>query len=174
MNDRQPVAIELHHEIEQFLFREARTLDSELLREWLDKMVDPGIRYRLTIRDERFRKDKSPISEREIPVFDDDYSILDLRVRQFETGMQSMLDPAQRMFRVISNIAACHIENSNDYSVLSYGTASRFRRLYESERTVYRREDILRRDADGKLRLLARDIELGERVIRNKNLLFFL
>lgn len=174
MSDRRSVSIELHHEIEQFLYREARLLDNEELREWLTSIVDPEIRYQLIIRDERFRKDKSPEQDREVLPFDDDYNILDLRVRQFETGLQTMLDPAQRMFRVITNIEAFHNDSNDEFTVLSYGIVSRFRRLYESERSVYGREDVLRRAGDGNLRLLSRRIELGERVVRNKNLLFFL
>lgn len=174
MTDLQPVSIELHHEIEQFLYREARMLDNEKLRDWLTTIVDPDIRYRLVVRDERFRKDKSPDDKREMMPFDDNYDILDLRVRQFETGLQTMLDPAQKMFRVISNVEAYHNEKEDEFTVLSYGVVSRFRRLYESERSVFGREDVLRRVGDGKFRLLSRRVELGERVIRNKNLLFFL
>ena len=174
MNDRQPVSLEEHHEIEQFLYREARMLDNEKLRDWLSTMLDPEIRYQLLMRDERFSKDRTPVEERDILPFDDDYNILDLRVRQFETGMQSMLDPAQRMFRMITNVEAYRGETEGEYRVLSYGVVSRFRRQYESERSVFSREDVLKRDEEGKLRLLSRRIELGERVVRNKNLLFFL
>lgn len=174
MNDRQAVSLELHHEIEQFLYREAHMLDNEKLRDWLTTMLDPEIRYQLLMRDERFRKDKAPDEEREIWPFDDDYNILDLRIRQFETGMQTMLDPAQQMFRVISNVQAFHNDQDGEFTVLSYGVVSRFRRLYESERSVFGRTDVLRRGEDGQLRLLSRRIELGERVVRNKNLLFFL
>lgn len=174
MLDQRPVSIEVHHEIEQFLYREAHMLDQEMMRDWLTAMVDPGIRYQLVIRDERFRKDKSPDNEREVMPFDDDYDILDLRVRQFETGLQYMLDPPQKMFRVVSNVQAFHTDEQNKLTVLSYGTVSRFRRLYENERSVYGRKDVLKRGDDGQLRLLSRRIELGERVVTNKNLLFFL
>lgn len=174
MNDCHPVSIEEHHEIEQFLFQEASMLDNEQLREWLSTIVDPDISYQMVMFDERFKKDKTPLEDREIWPFDDNYDILDLRVRHFETGLQTMLDPAQKMFRVINNVRAFRNDNEGEYTVLSYGTVSRFRRLYENERSVYAREDVLRRDGDGKLRLLSRRIELGERVISNKNLLFFL
>lgn len=174
MKDGNPVSIELHHEIEQFLYREARMLDEEMLRDWLTTMVDPNIRYQLVMRDERFHKDKAQDKDREILPFDDDYNILDLRVRQFETGLQTMMDPAQRMFRVISNVEAYHNDEEGEFSVRSYGVASRFRRVYESERSVFGRKDILKRGEDGRLRLLSRRIQLGERVVRNKNLLFFL
>ena len=172
--DHNPVALDIYHEIQQFLYREARMLDNEMLREWLTAMVDPAIRYQLVMCDERYRKDRTPLQEREIWPFDDDYDILDLRVRQFETGMQSMLDPEQRMFRVITNVEAYHRDAETEFTVFSYGTVSRYRRLYESERATCRREDVLKRDEDGALRLRHRRITLGERVISNKNLLFFL
>ncbi len=174
MPEQRPVAMELHHEITQFLHREARLLDSDLLRDWLTTMVDREIRYQLVIRDERYRKDKSPDADREIMPFDDDYTILDLRVRQFETGMQTMLDPGQQMFRVVSNVEAFHNDSEGEFTVLSYGTVSRFRRVYENERSVYGRRDVLRRGEDGQLRLLSRRVVLGGRVVRSKNLLFFL
>jgi 3-phenylpropionate/cinnamic acid dioxygenase small subunit len=173
MSNLSPVAIELHHEIEQFLYREARLLDSEQLREWLDTVVDPRIRYQMVMSQERFRKDKSPAEAREVMAYDDDHAALDLRVRQFETGIQTMLDPAQRMRRFITNVEAYHA-NEGEYRVLSYGLVTRFRRLYEHEQTIYGREDILKRGEDGQLRLLSRRIDLDERVVRNKNLLFFL
>ena len=174
MNDRQSVSMEVHHEIQQFLYREARLLDNEMMREWLTDLVDPEIRYQLVVRDERFRKDKSPDRDREVYLFDDDFTILDLRVKQFETGLQYMNDPAQRMIRVVSNVEAYLGDGEGEFEVYSYGIASRFRRQYESERSVYKRVDVLRRDENGNLRLLSRRIELGERVVRNKNLLFFL
>ena len=174
MSDRRPVSIELHHEIAQFLYREARLLDCEQLREWLGTMVDPAIRYQLVIRDERFRKDKGADEDREVMPFDDDHAILDMRIRQFETGLQTMMDPPQRMFRVVNNVEAFHNDEDGEYTVLSYGNVSRHRRLYEQESSAYSREDVLKRGEDGRLRLLSRRIQLGERVVRNKNLLFFL
>ena len=170
----RPVSMDVHHEIEQFLYKEARALDNEMLREWLDDMVHPAISYRLVIRDERYRKDKSPAEVREVAPFDDDIGALTLRVMQFESGLQFMSDPAPRMFRMIMNIECYENGADNEYTVYSCGTVSRFRRTYESERSVFRREDKLSRDQEGNFRLLARRVELGERVVRNKNLLFFL
>lgn len=174
MLDRRPVSIEEHHKIEQFLYREAEILDAGLLREWLDTCVNPEIRYQVVMQQERFRKDKSPVEELEITPFDEDYAMLDLRVRQFETGLQTMLDPAPKMRRVITNIRAFHYDQEGSYRVLSYGIASRFRRLYEHEQIVYAREDVVRTEDDGELRLGSRRIDLDERVVRSKNLLFFL
>lgn len=172
MSDR-PVSNDVHREIEQFLFREARTLDKENLREWLETMLDPEIRYQMVMHEERFRKDKSPESAKQIMPFDENHANLDMRIRQFESGLQTMQDPAQRMFRVISNIEAYHHENDGLFMVYSYCTLNRFRRLYERELQLFARTDVLKKSDSGEYRLLSRRIDLGERVVRNKNLLFF-
>ena len=174
MSNVRSVSVDLHHEITQFLFREARMLDQEMLREWLDTVVDPGVRYQMISHQERYRKDSSPAGARQALPYDDDYAALNLRVRQYETGLQTMLDPPQRTRRVVTNVEAFHGEKEQDYVVLSCGIFSRFRRLYEHEQTVFGREDILRKGQDGVFRLLSRRIDLDERVVRNKNLLLFL
>lgn len=174
MTTMQAVSMETYHEIAQFLYREARMLDQELVREWLGAMLDPDIRYQMVVTEERFRQDNSPCVEREVKPYDDDMKALELRVRHFETGLQSMMDPAQRLCRSITNIEAYQGDSEQEYIVYSYGQISRFRRQYEQEQVVYAREDVLRRDGDGGLRLRSRCIRLPGRVLRNKNLLFFL
>lgn len=174
MKNQQPVSMETYYEISQFLYREARVLDNELVREWLTDLVDPEIRYQMIISEERFRRDGSAAREREVRPYDDDMAALELRVRHFETGLQSMMDPPQRLCRAITNIEAYYRENNGEYLVYSNGFASRFRRQYEQEQLVYAREDVLRRGGDGALRVLSRSIVLPARVVRNKNLLFFL
>ena len=172
-NDRQ-VGLELHHEIEQFLYAEARLLDGSDLRAWLTDMVDPEIRYQVVSYEERMRRDRRPKDGAILYINDDNFMVLDMRVKQFGSGMQTMLDPLQRMRRVVSNVTAFHGDSDGEFHVLSYVTASRFRRLYEHEQLVYGREDVLRRDGEGKLRVASRRAEIDERVPRNKNILFFL
>lgn len=149
-------------------------LDREMLREWLTDVVDPDICYQMVIVEERFRRDRSPLEMREVMPYDDNIGTLELRVRQFETGLQSMINPPQRLRRTITNIEAFHNGKEGECLVVSHGIASRFRRQYEHEQVIYGREDILRRGKGGLFRLLSRRIELDERVVRNKNLLFFL
>lgn len=168
------VSFEIHHEIEQFLYHEARLLDNELLREWFDTMLDPEIRYQMVMHQERLRKDKSAPEAREIMPFDESLKDLDLRIRQFETGLQTMLNPPPRMRRAITNIEAFHRDREGEYLVFSCGIANRHRRAYEHEQVVFGRSDLLRESGDGGLRLVSRRIDLDERVMRNKHLLFFL
>lgn len=173
MPQGKPVSIELHHEIEQFLYAEGMTLDQERLREWMEQMLDPDIRYQMVIRDERFAKDKAPESERELMIYDDNLATIDLRIRQFETGLQRMMDPRQYIRRFISNVRAI-VVGDGQFEVTSYGKAYRFRREYDKDEVVYQRIDLLKRDDQGKLRIVKRRVDLFERVIRSKNLLFFL
>jgi len=168
------VSIEIHHEIAQFLYHEARLLDNEMLREWFDTMLDAEIRYQMVMHQERLRKDKSAPEEREIMPFDESLKDLDLRIRQFETGLQTMLNPPQRIRRAITNIEAFHQDREGEYLVSSYGVANRHRRAYEHEQVVYGRSDLLRKCEEGGFRIVSRRIDLDERVMRNKNLLFFL
>lgn len=174
MSNDRPVSLELHHEIEQFFYAEARLLDGHELREWLTEMVDPEIRYQVVMHEERMRRDRRSKEGAVLYVNDDNFMVLDMRVKQFESGMQTMLDPLQRMRRAVANVTAFHGGNDGEFRVLSYVTASRFRRLYEHEQLVCGREDKLRRDSEGKLRIVSRRVEIDERVSRNKNLLFFL
>ena len=174
MSNDRTVSIELHHEIEQFYFAEARLLDDYALRQWLDTMVDPAIRYQVTSTEERMRKDRRPAESGVLYVYDDSHAVLDMRIRQFESGLQTMLDPIQRLRRFVSNVSAFHAAEDGQFRVLSYGLLMRHRRLYESEQVVFSREDVLQRGNDGALRIVSRRVSLDERVMRNKNMLFFL
>ena len=174
MQEKKPVSRDLHSDVERFLYREARMLDQERFREWIDTLVDPEIHYQMVVRDERYLKDKTPEDRREVFVYDDQLSTLDLRVRQFETGLQWMMDPPQKLIRFVSNVDAFHVPDSDQIEVLSCGKAYRFRRGYEQSEVVYRRTDQLRQVKEGEFRIVSRRIDLLERVVTSKNLLFFL
>ncbi len=174
MQGKQPVSRELHQDIERFLYREARMLDQERFREWIDTMADPGIHYQMVVRDERYLKDKTPENEREVFVYDDELTALDMRVRQFETGLQWMMDPPQKLVRFVSNVEAFQASTGDLIEVLSCGKAYRYRRGYEQSEVVYRRTDMVRQVEEGVFRIVSRRIDLLERVVSSKNLLFFL
>lgn len=174
MAEDRPVTVELHHEIEQFLFHEARLLDSVRYREWFEQMIDPEISYQLAIGEERFSKDSSTGQPSEARPYDDDHKTLDRRVKQVESGRRTMLDPPERLRRYVTNLSAFHGSAEGTYRVLSYGMVTRNRRMTEREQIEYGRQDLLRRGPDGALRILSRRIEVDQRVIQGKNLLFFL
>lgn len=182
MTAERPAAAEVHvaapaqvrQEIEEFLYREARLLDSERLREWLSGMVDKDIRYQVWSRQLRMRKDKRVVGPAEIFIYDDDYQVLDMRVQQFESGLQWRSDPPERLRHLVSNVEAFQGERQGEYLVYSNCLVTRNRRVYEESTFVYGREDTLRRDDEGRLRLLHRKVDYDQRFIEGRNLLFFL
>lgn len=165
---------QLRAEAEAFLYREARLLDSEQLREWLGGMIDPDIRYQVWSRQLRLRKDRRAAGPAEVYIYDDDYRVLEMRVQQFESGMQWRTDPPERLRHLVSNVEAFHGEREGEYRVYSNCLVTRNRRVYEESTFVYGREDVLRRDAEGRLRLLRRLVDYDQRFIEGRNLLFFL
>lgn len=173
MADDRALAAEPHYEVARFLHAEARLLDSGLFRQWLEEMVDPRIAYRMVIREERFLRDKRAVGAEARP-FDDDHGALELRVRQAETGLRTMLDPAEKMRRYVTNIESWEGDAEGELHVQSYGLVTRNRRLTEREQLEYGREDVLLRGADGNLRLLSRLVVIDQRVVQAKNLMFFL
>ena len=169
----QRVSADVQHQVEHFLYSEAAVLDQEQVSHWVNAMLDPAIRYQMVIRDERHVRDKAQQSARELMIYDDDLFAINLRLRQFETGLQRMMDPGQYIRRFISNIRATAADTDGQFNVVSYGKAYRFRREYDQDEVVYERNDLICREGDS-FRILHRRIDLFQRVIRSKNLLFFL
>lgn len=172
--DSRAVSADLHREIEAFLYREARLLDTERQREWLEHMVDKAIEYKVWSHQLRFRKDKRSSGPTDVYMYDDDYRSLDVRVAQFETGLQWRVDPPERVRHIVSNVEAFEGEAKGTYQVFSNCLVIRNRRVYEESTFVYGREDTLRRAGDGRLLLLRRHVDYDQRFVPGRNLLFFL
>ena len=167
------VSMETHYEISAFLYEEARLLDTSMLRKWIDEFVSKDIRYRMVIRPERYRRDLPADGSGDLFIYDDGLATMEMRVLQFETGLQKMNEPLARTVRTISNIEAFEGDAEGAYMVRSCGILNRFRREYEQEAIVYVRDDHLARDGSC-FRIVARSVELPQRVFAGKNLLIFL
>jgi 3-phenylpropionate/cinnamic acid dioxygenase small subunit len=165
----------LKAEAEAFLFLEARLLGTDQARTWLSEMVHPEVRYRVCSRQLRSSKDKRYEQPREVFHFDDDHAALDRRIAQTESGLQWRSDPPETLIYIVSNVEAFPDDgHDGDLRVYSNCLVIRDRRVYESDQYHYRREDRMRRGADGALRLVARTVVYGQRFVQGKNLLFFL
>ena len=168
------VSLEEHYEIQCFLYKEVRLFDNEGQREWLDNLVDTDIRYELLIQQERVRNDRGSGGS-VLKAYDDNYEELDFRVKQFESGLQWMMTSVPRLRHFVTNIEAFQCDSEQgDYKVYSNGVVYRTRKVYEEDTFVFAREDILRRDAEGNLKLLKRTIHFDQRLVRGKNILFFM
>ncbi len=165
---------ELWTEAERFLYREARLLDTERLSEWLEKIVDPEIRYQVVSRELRYRKEKRYAGPAEVFMFDDDFAFLKARVDQFHSGMQWRVDPPERYRRLVTNVEVFQTGTEGELAVRSNCFATRARRAYEIDHFVYCREDLLRRCPFGTLRLVQRRIDFDERSVAGRNLVMIL
>ena len=171
----EAVTLELRHEIEQFYYREARLQNRSAHRQWLETMVDPEVHYWLPVFEVRFVKDKRPAPTPNDPaVYNDSYEDLDFRIRRMETGMVWMEDPPTRIRHMITNIEAYEGVVAGCYEVYSNVHVYRNRRQREETNVYAGREDVLRRDGDGRLRIYRRKLSLDQRVVLDKNLNFFM
>jgi len=161
-------------EVERLLYREARLLDTEQFSDWLEQVVDPAIRYVVVSRQLRYRKEKRYDAPVEMYIFNDDFGFLQARVNQFNSGMQWRTDPPERYRRLVSNIEVFVGAAEGEWRVRSNLLAQRSRRAYEVDQFICCREDLVRRNPQGALRLVERRIDFDERSIAGRNLLLFL
>lgn len=161
-------------EVERLLHREARLLDTEQFSEWLEKVLDPTIRYVVVSRELRYRKERRYGAPAEMFIFNDDFTFLKARIDQFSSGMQWRTDPPERYRRLVTNIEVFLTGKPDEFVVRSNLLAQRSRRAYEIDQFTCCREDVVRRCPAGTLRLVQRRIDFDERSVAGRNLLLFL
>src|SRR5436309_11092585 len=108
---------DLIREVEQFLYREARLLDTRRFHEWLELFTD-DVRYWMSGRSNRYPKSSKAIAildpdryveddlsrEDELALFDETKETLAARVARLDTGMAWAEDPPSRTRHLIVNI----------------------------------------------------------------------
>jgi 3-phenylpropionate/cinnamic acid dioxygenase small subunit len=174
-DESRPVDLALHHAVSQFYFREARLQNGRQARQWLETMVDADIHYWLPILEDRFAKDPRPQpTPAEPAIYNDNHDDLRKRIERLETGLVWMEDPPSRVRFLVTNIEAYHTAEPDLIGTFCNVHVYRNRRQRDETHHFYGREDLLRRGADGQLRLLRRKIVLDQRVVLDKNLYLFL
>ncbi|MSP42639.1 MAG: 3-phenylpropionate/cinnamic acid dioxygenase subunit beta [Alphaproteobacteria bacterium] len=165
--------MELLHEVEQFLYREARLLDAEQFEAWLELLTE-DIHYWMPAIQNRYRRDKNPgYTPNTMALFDEDMKSLRLRIKRFNTGVAWPEDPPTRHCHVITNIEVEMTSNPDEYRVYSAFVNHRSRNEQDEDTMMGRREDVLRR-VDGVLKLARRKIVTTQSTIMAKNLSAFL
>ena len=149
----------IRQEVEQFLYREAWLLDHYKLREWADLLTD-DVRYWIptieTVRgsQERYRDD--------VPYYhlvDWNRGIIELRLRQSETGLNHCEIPSSVVQRIVSNV---FLETADpDDEVKAYSNIQATLVRHGTFESVFkaRREDRLRR-ANGDWKIAERKVEI--------------
>src|SRR5712692_5864193 len=141
---RSGVDAELQHEIEQFLYAEARLLDTGRLYEWLELFTE-DTRYWMPIREtlDEHTPALGP-DELALALFDDDKQFLVLRVQRLDTGLAHAEMPRSRTRHLITNV---QVEPAADGELVVYSSFAVYQgRLERSDHTFFgEREDRLRR-----------------------------
>jgi benzoate/toluate 1,2-dioxygenase beta subunit len=84
-------------EIEQFLYREARLLDTQQFEQWLDLFTEDACYWVPAGRD-----DIDPTTH--VSIINDDKSAMARRVKRLRSGHAYAQDPASRVHRIVSNV----------------------------------------------------------------------
>ena len=169
-------------QVEQFLYREARLLDSRQFRRWIDLLAD-DLRYWIPMRSNRYsaasksisildgsRYEEADLSKESDQAFmDEDKGSLRRRVDRLDTGMAWAEDPPSRTRHLISNVEVEPGERESEVKVYSNFIMYRSRGETEEDFYVGSREDVLR-NVDGSWQLASRKIVFEQNVLSAKNL----
>ncbi|MEX1058146.1 MAG: 3-phenylpropionate/cinnamic acid dioxygenase subunit beta [Natronospirillum sp.] len=167
------VSAEETREIEYFLFREARLLDTDQYDAWLE-MLSEDIHYWMPVRENRRKADPmGAVTPHHMAFFDDDIVCLRRRVARFQQPSAWAEDPATRHTHVVSGVEVYAGEAPGTYAVHSTFINYRSRVEHDNDLLAGRREDIIRRE-NGKLKLVKRTILMTQSVLQAKNLNTFL
>jgi len=175
----------LLREVEQFLYREARLLDSRRFHEWLDLFTD-DVRYWMAARSNRYPRSSKAIAildpdryseddrgrEAQLAILDETKETLRGRVARLETGMAWAEDPPSRTRHMISNIEVEASDTGTEISVYSNFIVYRNRGETEQDFYVGAREDRLRR-VGGEWKIAHRKLTLDQNVLLAKNVSVF-
>jgi 3-phenylpropionate/cinnamic acid dioxygenase small subunit len=172
---------ELVHDVEQFLYREARFLDEGRFRDWLGLLAD-DIRYWMPSMGRRYRAlskalamadsdrclEREFSSESEVAILDETKESLERRVARLESGMAWAEDPPSHTCHIISNIVV--LDGAPQEPLTVHSNFILYRTRGESEQDFYvgRRQDILRWSG-GDWRIAYRKILLPQHVLAAKN-----
>lgn len=167
----------LTREIEDFLYREADTIDSRHFEEWLDYFAD-DIRYWVPIRknlpfNQRF---DDATDEHQSAWIDDSRGTLVARIYQVMTKIHWAEEPLSRVSHIVSNVYVDRVEETEEGQVITVRSkliCHRSRMEEAGEILVAKREDKIRRTPGG-LKIFWRKVLIDQATLHVKNLSFFL
>ncbi|KAA3622798.1 MAG: aromatic-ring-hydroxylating dioxygenase subunit beta [Proteobacteria bacterium] len=103
--------MELHYEIEQFLYKEAELLDDGYYDDWLDLFTD-DVRYWMPVRETLSVRSEGVRASNELAIYDDDKAFLEARVERFKSPQAYAEQPPSRTRHFLSNVQVRRIGNS--------------------------------------------------------------
>lgn len=172
---------DLLRDVEQFLYREVRLLDSRRFHQWTELLAE-DLRYWMPLRsnvypgnskaiaslDEAQQEGREISEPHELAVMDETRDTLLRRIERLDSGLAWAEDPPSRTRHFISNVELEPTDNLGEVKVYSNFIVYRTRGEREEDFYVGSREDILRRSGDSWL-LAHRKIVLDQTVLSAKN-----
>lgn len=171
--------IQLKHEVEEFLYREADLLDERRFDEWLDTLAEDLVYFMPMRRNvkhgEHAARENTRLGQ-DISWFDEDKWTLRKRVEQIQTGVHWAEEPLSRVSHMVSNVqvlkATPSAADAREVLARSRFLVYQNRSQYETYLFAGKRNDVLRKTPDG-FRLARREIILDQNVLLAKNLTVF-
>lgn len=164
---------ELHFEVCQFLYREARTLDENRFEDWLDLLAD-DVLYEMPLTLTRERAEQDRVYDPDMQYYAENIHSLKMRVARLGTEYAWAEDPPTRTRHLVHNVELEPSEDESEVVVHSAFVvyANRGNRG-DWDTLVGRREDVLARAGeDWKIR--RRRLYLDEAVLGNNSISIFL
>ncbi|WP_063820901.1 3-phenylpropionate/cinnamic acid dioxygenase subunit beta [Parafrankia elaeagni] len=168
-----PVGDPLYNEVVQFLYEEARLLDTNRLTEWLGVLA-PDLVYRAPLRVTVTRQEGDGVDS-VVGHFEEDFGSLSARVtRLTHTTSPWAEDPPSRTRRFVTNILVTRTDKAEEVTVVSNLLVTRNRGSVPGFVLIpAERRDVVRRTPDG-WRVARRVILLDESILSTPNLAIFL
>ena len=169
------VSLEVHHEVEQFLFHEAALLDARRIGPWLELLAE-DVHYYMPTRYTRARRESGHefSTPDELAHFDDDKASLRQRVKRLQSGTAWSEEPASRTRHAISNVRVRPGDREDELHVDSYFVVYRSRLENDVDWFVGERQDVLRRTPQPPgFELARRTILMDQSLILASNLSIF-
>lgn len=157
-----------------YYIAEAWLLDERRLREWLDLFTDDMV-YFMPRRKNVMRREldrEIPPRGTDLPFFEDDRKLMEVRIQRLESGSAWAEEPPSRTRHLIGNLL---IEKVDDDGAVHAKSAFICHRSHgETDSALYSgyREDVLR-PVDGSWKIAHRTVVLDANVILDKNLAIF-
>jgi ethylbenzene dioxygenase subunit beta len=162
----------LYAEVQGFLYHEARLLDGGRYAEWLAVLTDDIHYWMPTIENPLDATVPHRYSPTALAFFDDDRRMLERRVKKLADRTAWTEVPPTRQCRIISNIEVERTAREDEFNVYSAFVHHRGMGERDEFTMAGRREDLLRRGADG-LKLAKRLIVVDQHVLLARNLNVF-
>lgn len=176
-----PAKQDVVHDVEQFLYREARLLDERDFQQWLSLLTE-DIRYWMPIMSRKYLVSSKAVSildrdryqerefsqEGELAILDETKESLAKRIARLDTGMAWAEDPPSRTRHFVSNIEVHEGDKESELTVYSNFIMYRTRAETEQDFYVGSREDIVR-NVHGDWKIAYRKVILPQNVLSAKN-----